>query len=270
MLIDWFTVAAQTVNFLILVWLLKRFLYKPILLAIDAREQRIATELADAAAKQTEAKAQRDVFVHKNHEFDQQRDKLMQQVNEDAEAEQQRLLADARQAAEALSVEHQQSMARDARNLKQTLSRKTTHEVFAIARKTLADMATTSLEQQVGEVFIRRLSELDPQAKTKLAEALKTTSASEPALLRSAFELPEIQRGAIQNALNVTFSADIPLTFEIAEDLISGIELRAKGQKLVWSIADYLELLEQSVEALIQQKIKPENKVKAVAKTEKS
>ena len=46
MLIDWFTVSAQVVNFLILVWLLKRFLYRPILNAIDAREKRIAKELS--------------------------------------------------------------------------------------------------------------------------------------------------------------------------------------------------------------------------------
>jgi len=51
MLIDWFTVGAQALNFIILVWLLKRFLYKPILGAVDAREKRIAAELADAAAR---------------------------------------------------------------------------------------------------------------------------------------------------------------------------------------------------------------------------
>ena len=51
MLIDWFTVVAQTVNFLVLVWLLKRFFYRPILNAIDAREQRIAAALAEADAK---------------------------------------------------------------------------------------------------------------------------------------------------------------------------------------------------------------------------
>ena len=38
MLIDWFTVGAQALNFVILVWLLKHFLYKPILNAIDVRE----------------------------------------------------------------------------------------------------------------------------------------------------------------------------------------------------------------------------------------
>ena len=60
MLIDWFTVGAQALNFLILVWLMKRFLYKPILAAIDAREKRIAAELADADAKKAEAQKERD------------------------------------------------------------------------------------------------------------------------------------------------------------------------------------------------------------------
>ena len=56
MLIDLFTVGAQALNFLVLVWLLKRFLYKPILNALDAREKRIARELADADAKTAEAR----------------------------------------------------------------------------------------------------------------------------------------------------------------------------------------------------------------------
>ncbi len=73
MLIDWFTVGAQALNFIILVWLLKRFLYKPILNAVDAREKRIAAELADADAKKTEARRERDEFQRKNKEFDQQR-----------------------------------------------------------------------------------------------------------------------------------------------------------------------------------------------------
>jgi hypothetical protein len=55
MLIDWFTVGAQALNFLILVWLMKRFLYKPILNAVAEREKRIAAELADAAQKKDDA-----------------------------------------------------------------------------------------------------------------------------------------------------------------------------------------------------------------------
>ncbi|MGA2191158.1 MAG: F0F1 ATP synthase subunit B, partial [Steroidobacteraceae bacterium] len=56
MLIDWFTVGAQALNFIILVWLLKRYLYKPILNAIDAREKRIAAESAAAGAREAQAR----------------------------------------------------------------------------------------------------------------------------------------------------------------------------------------------------------------------
>ena len=55
MLINWFTVAAQIVNFLILAVLLKRFLYGPIVRAMAAREERIASEMAAAAQKRREA-----------------------------------------------------------------------------------------------------------------------------------------------------------------------------------------------------------------------
>ena len=82
--IDWFTFFAQIINFLILVWLLKRFLYQPILHAIDAREKRIAAELADADAKKAEAQKERDEFQHKNEEFDQQRAALLRQATDEA------------------------------------------------------------------------------------------------------------------------------------------------------------------------------------------
>ena len=66
MLIDWFTVAAQALNFLILVWLMKRYLYQPILNAIASREQLISGELKDADTKKAEAQKERENFEHKN------------------------------------------------------------------------------------------------------------------------------------------------------------------------------------------------------------
>ena len=180
MLIDWFTVGAQALNFLILVWLMKRFLYKPILQAIDAREKRIAAELADADAKKAEAQKDRDEFQHKNEEFDQQRAALLSKATDEAKAERQRLLDEARKAADALSAKRQETLRTDAMHLNQAIARRTQQEVFAIARKALADLATTSLEERMGEVFTRRLREMDGKAKERLGAALKT--ASDPAL----------------------------------------------------------------------------------------
>lgn len=255
MLIDWFTVGAQALNFLILVWLMKRFLYKPILNAIDAREKRIANELADADAKKAEAQKERDEFQHKNEEFDQQRAALLTKATDEAKTERQRLLDEARKAADALSAKRQDSLANDARNLNQAITRRTQDAVFAIARKALTDLATTSLEERMSEVFTRRLRELNGETKRGLAESLK--AASEPALVRSAFELPTEQRAAIQKTLNETFSADIRLRFATAPDLVSGIELTSNGQKVGWSIADYLASLEKVVGELVKAEPKP-------------
>ena len=264
MLIDWFTVGAQAVNFIILVWLLKRYLYKPILNAVDAREKRIAAELADADAKKAEAEKERDEFQQKNEAFDQQRAALLSKATDDANAERQRLLDDARKAADALSAKRQEALRSDALNMKQAILRRTQQEVFAIARKALTDLATTSLEERMGEVFTRRLRAMDEKAKEKLGETLKT--ASEPALIRSAFDLPAEQRAAIQKALNETFSTDVHIRFETEPDLVSGIELTSNGQKVAWSISDYLASLEKGVADLLKEKDKPE--AKTSSKTE--
>ena len=177
MLIDWFTVGAQTLNFLILVWLMKRFLYRPILHAIDEREKRIAAELASADRKKDEAQQKSDEFKYKNEELDRQRVALLCKATDEAKAEGQRLLNEARMTADTLRAEMMESLRNDAANLRQTISQCTQQEVFAIARKALTDLATTSLEERLGEVFIRRLQEMDDQTKTGLAAALKTASA---------------------------------------------------------------------------------------------
>ena len=267
MLIDWFTVGAQALNFLFLVWLLRRFLYKPILNAIDAREKRIAAELADAGTKKAEAKKERDDFQQKNEEFDQQRTALLSKATDEAKAERERLLDEARQAADALSAKRGETLRNDAQHLSQAIARRTQEEVFAIARKTLTDLATASLEEQAADVFLRRLQALDAKTKASLGEALKTVS--DPAVVRSAFDLPAEQQAAIQKALNETFSSEIKLRFETAPDLVSGIELTTNGQKLAWSIADYLTGLKHGVDELLQAKDQskpPPNEQKVVAK----
>jgi len=176
MFIDWFTVGAQTLNFLILVWLMKRFLYKPILDAIDAREKRVAAELADASAKKAEAQQARDEFRQKNTEFDQQHSARMSEMTEAVNGERQRLFDEARQAADALTAKRIETLRNESDNISQAIRQRTQDEVFFIVRKALTDLATTSLEERMGEVFTRRLRELGDEAKAGLSEVLKNTA----------------------------------------------------------------------------------------------
>lgn len=256
MLIDWFTVGAQALNFLILVWLMKRFLYKPVLQAIDAREKRIAAELADADAKKVEAREERDEFQRKNAEFDQQRATLLGQARDDADAERERLLSEARKAADDLGAKRQEALRNDAKTLGQALRRRTQEEVFAIARKALGDLAGADMEERITHVFIQRLRTLGEPEKGHLGLALK--AGSDPAVIHTTFDLGDAQRGAIQQAVNETFSADIPLRFEMSPDLVSGIELTAHGRKVAWSIADHLTTMEKSVGELLKVQDEPE------------
>jgi F-type H+-transporting ATPase subunit b len=252
MLIDWFTVGAQALNFVILVWLMKRYLYKPILHAIEMREKAIAAKLADAEARKTEAGRERDEFQRKNRDLDAQRTALLAKATEEAGAERGRLLDEARRAADGMSAKRRDMLQSDAHELHHALGRRVQEEVFAIARKALKDLATTSLEERMEQVFTRRLREMDAPARACLAMALK--AGPDPALLRSAFDLPAEQRAAIGNALNETFSSEVLLRFETAPDLVSGIELVADGQKVGWTIGEYLASLEKGVADLLNEK----------------
>ena len=250
MLIDWFTVGAQVVNFVILVWLMKHFLYKPILNAIDAREKRIASELADANAKKAEAEKERADFENKNKAFDDQRSALLSKATGDAKDEGAQLLDKARKDADSLRDTQAATLQNDHAKMRSQITRMATEEVFGIARKALSDLATVSLEERMGEVFTRRVHQMNGKDKELLAAALKASS--EPAVVRSAFAMPAEQQAAIQNAFNETFSAVVRIRFETTKEAICGIELSANGQKVGWSIATYISALDEKIGALLE------------------
>lgn len=260
MLIDWFTVVAQAINFLILVWLLKRLLYQPILDAIDAREQRIAHELADAEATKAEALQQRAEFERKNQEFMKERESLVSQMKDEIIVQRKKLLDDAHQAADAVIAKRREALNREQQAFSDEIGRRAQDQVFAITRKALHDLADTRLEASITHAFIRRIRELDGKAKQELAEALATSS--EPAPVRSAFELPAEQQDSIRQTLKETFAADIPVRFETAPDVIAGIELTTGGRKVAWSIDEYLRLLEKSIGQLASEQVKLNGKPK--------
>jgi F-type H+-transporting ATPase subunit b len=140
-------------------------------------------------------------------------------------------------------------MASEQQRTSRAVALRTQQEVFAIARKTLVDLAATSLEERMAAVFIRRLHELDSGEKQRLAAMLK--SVARPAIVRSAFELPDAQREAIDRAVRETLAVQTSVQFETAPQLVSGIELTTDGHKVSWSIADYLMSLEKSVSEIL-------------------
>ena len=259
MQINWFTVVAQVINFLILVWLLKRFLYKPILNAIDERENKIAAQIKDAEAKDAKAKKEQAEFAKKNETFDQEKKGLMDKTVAETNKEKEKLLEAARDEATALRSKLDNSLKEMQENLNRDIAQKTQQEVFAIARKTLADLASLSLEEQSANIFIKRLHDLKKEEKQQFIEAFKAGSNS--ILVQSAFDLPKKQQTDIGSAVNGIFGKEAQFQFKTAPEIISGIELTSNGYKLAWSISEYLNSLQKDIsETLNDKTMKDETK----------
>jgi len=250
MLIDWFTVGAQVLNFVVLVWLLKRFLYRPVLDAIDAREARIAQQIAAATATQASALRKEQDFERRNEDFDARRDTLLKQATVAADSERQRLVAAAREAADAVAMQRQDADRHDASNLGRALADRTRAEVFAIARRVLVDLADTPLDERIAAVFLQRLHALEPDALTALASGLDKNHPR--AIVRSAFEPGVAQREILRTAVVAALAPRqkeatpaLDVVFETASDLLGGVELVVGGRKLAWNVDQYMDALEQ-------------------------
>jgi len=239
---------------------MKRFLFKPILQAIDAREKIIAGKISDAEAKKIEAKQVLDKFLFKSNEFDKQSSDLLKKSQDEAKKDYQRILDEARNEAESLRMERRNALQREQTLLNEEISRKTREEVFLVSRKVLKDLSGTNLQERMNDSFIQQLSALDSDMKQKLAKILVKTA--EPLVVNSAFELSKEQRDEIKETLIELFSDKIEVRFETKSELICGISLTSNGQKMAWSIADYLVSLEMNVKELLIEQSGYENKSK--------
>ena len=245
MLIDWFTVIAQIINFLILAWLLKRYLYDPILIALDEREKKIASQLSEAEQAKNEARKEQQKLQDKNIVFDRQRKELFTKASEEAAEEKHKLLDMAHKESEILRSDLWKALKEEHNKLTQGIKRKTKQEVFAIVKKTFSSLASSDLEENIVKMFIKKLRELDNSDRNLLESALKLSH--NQIRLRSASELGPPIQNIIVNAVDEMYASKISVQFEVDPELIGGIELIAHGYKLAWNISDYITSMEDSI-----------------------
>lgn len=262
MLIDWFTVIAQMLNFIILVWLMKHFLYKPILSAIDTREKAIAKQISDADQITKNANTEKTQFALKSQNFDKERASLLKKATDDANNEALKLTAQTKQNILDLSVQGQVALKTQMKNLRQMLIQRSEKEILNITRKVLKDLADATLEESIIKTFIKHLREMPQEKKTQMTNGMK--GSNQQMTIRSTFQLSADQSNLVSAAIKETLNAKVQLHFEISESLLSGIELTTNDQKLSWSIGDYLNSLEKTLSETFNQNSP------AFKKTEKS
>lgn len=251
MLIDWFTVGAQAVNFLILVVLLKRFLYGPILRAMESREAGLAARFAETEQALDQARQSEAEFHRQQQALEEARGERLRAVDEEAEQRRKEMVAAARAETTALRSAWLSALRREQELFGRELKKRVGMEVLHIARKSLADLSDAELEQRLVERFTAGLAELDSEARQQLAAAGRDDGLT----VRSSFELPESLRNRLTESLEPLLEHEVTVHFRTDPDLPLGIELAVGGLKLSWGVDSYFETLQEAVGELFESQI---------------
>ena len=249
MLIDWFTVVAQVVNFLILVGLLRHFLYGRIIAAIDHREAEIAARRAETEKRREEAEEAIAASRRKQEELDRRREEFLSKAREEAGHRREELIDRAREEVDRLQGRWRESIRQGQEEFLKDLRRQVNRATCSIARRALADLADVTLERRIVAVFLDRLRSLNEARRGDLAASAR--EAHGPSRIRTAFNVPEDLHATIAGAMRDVLGGDVRIEFATDDRLICGIELDVNGRRIAFDFEDYLGGLEEQLTAAL-------------------
>ena len=237
MLLDWFTILAQILNFFVLLVLLRLFLYKPIIQAMQDRKERIAHETREL--KQVRAEADRlhaDLQI-KSEELANRETEVMAEIRAEAEKWRQQSMEIARGEIEAMRREWLAALEREKEAVALNLRKKLIHEVSATSARIVHDLSGSDLEQLILSGFMRRIE----------AEARDVDYSGLEILVRTGFEHNDLQEQKIKQLLDELFPAHNERIFTTEPKLGLGIELIAGDRKWEWNLNSYIAELETRI-----------------------
>jgi F-type H+-transporting ATPase subunit b len=249
--IDWFTFAAQIINFLILVALLKRFLYGPILKAIEDRESEIVSQFAAAELGQATAEETRQELLKQLDDLATARLQLLAEATEDVERWKQERLDEAQAGVNEVRSDWFATLDREREQLRSKLLAQYRQHALRMARGVLDCLADAGSQKLLVDAFVRQLATQRPgdsspdQFQPGRSTADKPDKASGRLTVWSAFELTPDQQQQLSDALSHTGTDRTLVDFRVDDSLICGIKIRSRDHEISWNASDSLNILEE-------------------------
>lgn len=243
MLFDPFTVGAQLVNFLILVWLLRRVLYGPVTRAMDERDARIRRDLEDARRLQAEAADARNALQQQIADFEGEREARLADARAEIEAWRRTQMDAARAEMDASRERWQSAIEQEQRAIAGELRRRIGHEVLSLTRRVLHELADSTLEERVTARFLVQLRDLHPEDRDRLRAA--AAEDDQRVYLRTPAGLADADHDRLREAVREAMGAQVAVEVETTQEAGSGVELRVGGFKVAWSLDEYLTSIEE-------------------------
>ncbi|HDT13096.1 MAG TPA: hypothetical protein ENO03_01940 [Candidatus Aminicenantes bacterium] len=256
MAIDLFTLIAQIVNFIILVLLLRHFLFRRIVRVMDEREEAIARRVEEARRSKEAAEKEERSYWDKRRELDVKESELMSRAQGEAEEMKATLFREAREDVDRSQKHWRESLQAQKEAFLRDLRLRTGEQVFETARRVLKDLADEDLERRVVEVFLKRLGSLDGEKKREIKEAFESSKRDVNVVSR--FEIPEKLKQKTVKAVKDLTDDEARVRFRTAEGLLGGIELEVRDRKIAWEIEDYLGDLTEKMAEAFEQRISEE------------
>jgi F-type H+-transporting ATPase subunit b len=250
MQIDWLTVAAQIVNFLVLVWLLQRFLYRPITEAMARREARIETRLSEAREARSDAETEARRLREKQQELEASRDEVLRTARQEADALRTALEDDLRKEMETRRKAWEDHLAGERDAFAARLRQRAGHQVIDIVRRVLRDYAGTDIAGQVAGTFAERLADIDAKARERLSDAARRSGGR--ARVDSGVPLGPSARSRITRAVHERIAPDIEVAYDEDDALLIGVRLTIGEQTVEWSATRFLDRLETTLDEVIE------------------
>ena len=238
MQIDWVTVGAQIVNFLVLIWLLHRFLYGPITAAMQRRENLISERFEEAAERQRKADQLAEELKSERHAFDVAREQLLSDARERADDLQRELEEKVRLEIAGIRQSWREALDAEREDFLETMRTHSAEAFQILASDALHDLADASLNEQMATLFLHRIEFLDDDERQRLARAAGTSGS---AVIETGSELPPEVRRRLTRTIHGLVGKDISVDYRPGAESLVGIRLRIEGEMAEWSLDDYLD-----------------------------
>lgn len=225
MQIDWWTLALQTVNVLILVWLLGWFLFRPVAQIVAHRQEQTNKQLADAAAVRQQANEAQAEVEHTRSNITAERETVIADAHKTAEIERTALLAQANEEIAKLRTEADAAISRDRAAMEKALIDRTRQLSVEIARRLLGRVPPATAMDVFLAGLCRQLQALSGQAQAAFASTAKESSAIE---VVTAAPLSAEEADRIRGSLAQALGSNSALVFRSDPAVIAGIELNSR------------------------------------------
>jgi F-type H+-transporting ATPase subunit b len=223
--INWWTLALQTVNVLVLIWILGRFFFRPIMDVVAKRQAAVDRLLADADAARKEATNLHAEAENVHREIGAERARLMMEARKEAEAEKAHVLKAAQGEIAKRHSEAEASIVRDRAAAQADIVARASELAVEIARRLLARFPPQIALPAFLDGLCRELRALSPESKAQLA----SFAAGESIEVVSAAPLSDAEAEHVRSVLEQTFGDELTLSFRSDLTLIAGIELHGRN-----------------------------------------